>query len=132
MTYQTLKLVPGQYRLSFEIGEDGGIEILDEICDGDLFDYSASISLTQEEYRFVADFIAQCAGKASYEYGVMMAGIQELRVEVGPEEIRLATYLCGGIRTESLEVLDLRPADWSDMLPILDAAVGGPVNGGVA
>jgi hypothetical protein len=132
MTNQALKLVPGRYRLSFSIDGDGVIEILREAWYGDHFDYDDSIYLTPSEYRFAADFIGQCAGKAEYDFDSMMTDIQELRVEVGPEEIYLKTYLCGGVRTEQLGELSLAPADWADMLPILTAAVDGVTVGGVA
>jgi fermentation-respiration switch protein FrsA (DUF1100 family) len=128
MTFQTLKEVPELYRLSLEIDEDGVLQLLAESWDGDDYDFFDAIYFTRAEYFFVADFISR-SGKSKYCFDNLLTDIQQVRVEVGPEEIHLSSYLCGGIKAELSGSLNLRPADWAEIAPVIADALSLAANG---
>jgi hypothetical protein len=127
MAYKTLKLVQGEYRLSYEMGcRRESMEILRETWDGEGgFDFYDAIHLSSGFYRLAAAYSALCVGP-SYQSAVFTCGDQQLCIEIGAEEVHLSSYFLDGVKNpELIGSLDLQPADWTEILPALAAAFSG-------
>jgi hypothetical protein len=127
MAYKTLKLVEGEYRLSYEMDcRRESLEILREAWDGEGgFDFYDAIHLSLGFFRLADAYFSLCVGP-EYQTVFVTCGDQRLHLEVGMEEIHLSIYFLEGANPpELIGNLDLQPSDWAEILPVLAAAFAG-------